>query len=60
MNERSHGAEAQLYTANLDHTLKELQKKIREHENELQKVSQLSDETHLAPVDQGSAPFESS
>ncbi|KAH7163264.1 hypothetical protein B0J13DRAFT_518497 [Dactylonectria estremocensis] len=38
MNERSQGAEAQLYTANLDHTLKELQKKVREHENELQKL----------------------
>ncbi|KAF7545391.1 hypothetical protein G7Z17_g9215 [Cylindrodendrum hubeiense] len=42
MNERSQGAEAQLYTANLDHTLKELQKKVREYENELQKTIQES------------------
>ncbi|KAH7022796.1 hypothetical protein EDB80DRAFT_806607 [Ilyonectria destructans] len=47
MNERSHGAEAQLYTANLDHTLKELQKKIREHENELQKLR--SSQVELPP-----------
>ncbi|KAK7416009.1 hypothetical protein QQX98_005460 [Neonectria punicea] len=38
MNERSQGAEAQLYGVNLDRTLKELQKKVQEHEDELQKL----------------------
>lgn len=32
--------EAQAYSANLDYTLKELQRKVREHESELERVSQ--------------------
>jgi hypothetical protein len=38
MDHTSQRAEAQLYTANLDRTLKELQRKVREHETELQSV----------------------
>lgn len=38
MDERSRRAEAQSYAINLDHTLKELQRKVREHEDELEKV----------------------
>ena len=38
MDERSQRADAQLYSTNLDYTLKELQKKVREHETELEKV----------------------
>lgn len=32
-------AESQAYNANLDYTLKELQKKVKEHEDELERVS---------------------
>lgn len=39
MDEPSRASEAQVYSANLDYTLKELQRKVKEHENELQKVS---------------------
>ncbi|KAH7171152.1 hypothetical protein EDB81DRAFT_192401 [Dactylonectria macrodidyma] len=52
MNERSQDAEAHLYTANLDHTLKELQKKVREHENELQKLRSSSVELPQSPAGQ--------
>lgn len=38
MDETTHRAEAQLYNTNLDYTLKELQKKVSEHEEELRKV----------------------
>jgi hypothetical protein len=38
MDERSRRAEAQAYTASLDQTLKELQQKVREHENDLERV----------------------
>ena len=33
------GADEQAYSANLDYTLKELQRKVKEHEDELQRVS---------------------
>ncbi|KAL6357979.1 hypothetical protein LRP88_08158 [Fusarium phalaenopsidis] len=38
MDERSQRAEAQAYTASLDQTLKELQQKVREHENDLERL----------------------
>ncbi|CAM1506725.1 Fc.00g063660.m01.CDS01 [Cosmosporella sp. VM-42] len=38
MDGRSQRADAQLYSTNLDYTLKELQKKVREHETELEKI----------------------
>ena len=34
-------AESQAYNANLDYTLKELQKKVQEHQKELDQVSWL-------------------
>jgi hypothetical protein len=39
MDEAPRASEAQVYGANLDYTLKELQRKVKEHENELKKVS---------------------
>lgn len=39
MDERSRRAEAQTYATSLDYTLKELQRKVREHENELEQAS---------------------
>ncbi|KAI5466436.1 hypothetical protein BGZ63DRAFT_420920 [Mariannaea sp. PMI_226] len=44
MNSRTQRAETQLYTANLDRTLKELQKKVREHETELRNLRSKQDE----------------
>ena len=38
MDDRSQRAAAQAYTASLDQTLQELQQKVREHEDELEKV----------------------
>lgn len=39
MGDRSPSSEAQVYAADLEYTLKELQRKVREHETELEKVS---------------------
>ncbi|TWU77955.1 hypothetical protein ED733_005678 [Metarhizium rileyi] len=39
MDETSRATEADVYAANLDFTLKELQRKVREHQSELEKVS---------------------
>lgn len=38
MDNGSRRAEEQAYSANLDYTLKELQRKVKEHEDELQRV----------------------
>lgn len=39
MDASSRGLEEQEYTANLDYTLKELQSKVKQHEDELERVS---------------------
>ena len=39
MDDELRRAEATAYTANLDFTLKELQRKVQQHEDELQQVS---------------------
>ncbi|KAF4996457.1 hypothetical protein FDECE_12430 [Fusarium decemcellulare] len=44
MDDRAQRATAQAYTANLDQTLRELQQKVREHENELEKLRSSQDE----------------
>ncbi|KAM0437726.1 hypothetical protein ACHAPT_002091 [Fusarium lateritium] len=44
MDERWQHAEAQAYTASLDQTLKELQQKVREHENKLERLRSGQDE----------------
>lgn len=45
MDERSRSAEAQVHATNLEYTLKELQRKVREHEAELDKVSRAARKT---------------
>lgn len=39
MDDASRSTEPQAYSANLDYTLKELQRKVQEHEEELRRVS---------------------
>lgn len=39
MDDRSRSSEAEVYSANLDFTLKELQSKVRDHQAELERVS---------------------
>ncbi|KND90126.1 hypothetical protein TOPH_05244 [Tolypocladium ophioglossoides CBS 100239] len=53
-DDRSPNSEAQVYAANLEYSLKELQRKVREHETELEKIRSTQKETPLPPEGQAS------
>ncbi|OAQ72709.1 centromere-associated protein K domain-containing protein [Pochonia chlamydosporia 170] len=52
MDESSRATEADVYAANLEFTLKELQRKVRDHQAELEKIRSSQTETPLSPEDQ--------
>ncbi|POR36372.1 Uncharacterized protein TPAR_03418 [Tolypocladium paradoxum] len=54
MDDSSRNSEAQVYATNLEYTLKELQRKVREHEAELDKIRSTQEEIPLPPEGQAS------
>ncbi|KAG8421547.1 hypothetical protein J3458_003418 [Metarhizium acridum] len=52
MDDGSRATEADVYAANLSFTLKELQRKVREHQSELEKIRAAQTEVPLSPQDQ--------
>ncbi|KAF4122409.1 hypothetical protein GMORB2_7401 [Geosmithia morbida] len=48
----SQSREAQAYSANLDYTLKELQRRVHEHENELERLRSRGDDINQSPAAQ--------
>ncbi|PNY28159.1 Uncharacterized protein TCAP_01918 [Tolypocladium capitatum] len=54
MDDASRNSEAQVYAVDLEYTLKELQRKVREHETELERIRTAQEETPLSPEGQAS------